>query len=60
MTGRGRPRLPMVIFSKVRSSASARWGQKRRLATLIILAVAIGVAIATWQMHRRMKEARRD
>lgn len=57
VTGPGASTLPMVIFSKVRLGVSP---VVNALATLIIFAVAIGVAIATWQMHKRLKEARRD
>jgi putrescine transport system permease protein len=57
VTGPGASTLPMVIFSKVRLGVSP---VVNALATIVILVVAIGVAIATWQIHRRMKEGRKD
>jgi putrescine transport system permease protein len=55
VTGPGASTLPMVIFSKVRLGVSP---VVNALATIVILVVAIGVAIATWQIHKRMKEGR--
>jgi putrescine transport system permease protein len=49
VTGPGASTLPMVIFSKVRLGVSP---EVNALATIIIAIVAIGVAIATWQMRR--------
>lgn len=54
VTGPGASTLPMVIFSKVRLGVSP---EVNALATIIIGLVALGVGIASWQMHR---SARRD
>ncbi|MFC7703868.1 ABC transporter permease subunit [Plastorhodobacter daqingensis] len=54
VTGPGASTLPMVIFSKVRMGVSP---DVNALATIIIAVVALGVAIAMWQMRRA---ARRD
>lgn len=52
VTGPGASTLPMVIFSKVRLGVSP---DINALATIIIAVVALGVAIATWQMRRAMR-----
>lgn len=52
VTGPGASTLPMVIFSKVRLGVSP---EVNALATIIIAIVALGVAIATWQMRRAAK-----
>ncbi len=44
----------MVIFSKVRLGVSP---EVNALATIIIGIVALGVAIATWQMRKAAKNA---
>jgi putrescine transport system permease protein len=49
VTGPGASTLPMVIFSKVRLGVSP---EVNALATIIIAIVALGVAVATWQMRR--------
>jgi putrescine transport system permease protein len=54
VTGPGASTLPMVIFSKVRLGVSP---EVNALATIIIVVVAIGVAIATWQMRKAAKNA---
>lgn len=55
VTGPGASTLPMVIFSKVRLGVSP---SINALATIIIGIVAMGVAIAWWQMQRSAKNAR--
>ena len=52
VTGPGASTLPMVIFSKVRLGVSP---DINALATIIIVLVALGVGIATWQMRRSAK-----
>jgi putrescine transport system permease protein len=49
-SGPGASTLPMVIYSKVKLGVTP---EINALATLIITAVAIGVAVAGWAMHRR-------
>lgn len=49
VTGPGASTLPMVIFSKVRLGVSP---EVNALATIVIAVVALGVAIATWQMRK--------
>jgi putrescine transport system permease protein len=53
VTGPGASTLPMVIFSKVRLGVSP---EVNALATIIIALVALGVAIATWQMRRASRD----
>ena len=48
-SGPGASTLPMVIYSKVKLGVTP---EINALATLIITAVAIGVAVAGWVMHR--------
>lgn len=55
VTGPGASTLPMVIFSKVRLGVSP---EVNALATIIIVVVALGVAIATWQMRKAAKNGR--
>lgn len=50
VAGPGSSTLPMVIFSSIRFGISP---QINALATLIITAVAVGVIIAGWLMHRK-------
>lgn len=50
VAGPGSSTLPMIIFSSIRFGISP---QINALATLIITAVAIGVIIAGWLLHRR-------
>ncbi len=52
VTGPGASTLPMVIFSKVRLGVSP---DINALATIIIVIVALGVGIASWQMRRSMR-----
>ncbi len=52
VSGPGNSTLPMVIFSKVRLGVSP---EVNALATLMILAVAIGVLVAVWQMRRQAR-----
>ncbi len=54
VTGPGASTLPMVIFSKVRLGVSP---EVNALATIIIVVVALGVGIATWQMRKGTKDA---
>jgi putrescine transport system permease protein len=49
VTGPGASTLPMVIFSKVRLGVSP---EVNALATIVIAIVALGVAVATWQMRK--------
>jgi putrescine transport system permease protein len=49
VTGPGASTLPMVIFSKVRLGVSP---DVNALATIVIVVVALGVALATWQLRR--------
>ena len=51
-SGAGSNTLPMVIFSKVKLGVTP---DINALATLIILVVAIGVAVASWIMFRQNK-----
>jgi putrescine transport system permease protein len=55
VTGPGASTLPMVIFSKVRLGVSP---VVNALATIVIALVAIGIAVAYWQIRRRMKDGR--
>ena len=50
VSGAGSNTLPMVIFSKVKLGVTP---DINALATLIILAVSIGVAVAGWIMLRQ-------
>ncbi|MEL7154086.1 MAG: putrescine ABC transporter permease PotI, partial [Pseudomonadota bacterium] len=50
VSGPGSSTLPMVVFSKVRLGVSP---DINALATLMILAVAIGIAIATFALTRK-------
>ncbi len=50
VSGPGTSTLPMVIFSKVRLGVSP---EVNALATIMIAIVAIGVAVAMWQMRRQ-------
>lgn len=52
VTGPGASTLPMVIFSKVRLGVNP---SINALATIIIVLVALGVAIASWQMRKASK-----
>ncbi len=52
VSGPGNSTLPMVIFSKVRLGVSP---EVNALATLMILAVAIGVVVAVFQMRRQSR-----
>ncbi len=54
VSGPGNSTLPMVIFSKVRLGVSP---EVNALATLMILAVAIGVVVAVFQMRRQQRSA---
>jgi putrescine transport system permease protein len=55
VTGPGASTLPMWIFSKVRLGVSP---DVNALATIIIAFVALGVAIAMWQLRRSAKNGR--
>ncbi len=55
VTGPGASTLPMWIFSKVRLGVSP---DVNALATIIIALVALGVAIAMWQLRRSTKNGR--
>jgi putrescine transport system permease protein len=55
VTGPGASTLPMWIFSKVRLGVSP---DVNALATIIIAFVALGVAIAMWQLRRSTKNGR--
>ncbi len=52
VTGPGASTLPMVIFSKVRLGVNP---SINALATIIIVFVALGVGIASWQMRKASK-----
>lgn len=52
VSGPGASTLPMLIFSKVRLGVSP---DINALATLMIAVVAVGVAVATWQLRRQAK-----
>lgn len=52
VSGPGSSTLPMVIFSKVKLGVSP---DINALASLIILVVGLGIAIAFWQLRRGMK-----
>ena len=54
VSGPGNSTLPMVIFSKVRLGVSP---EVNALATLMILAVAIGVVVAMFQMRQNRVKA---
>ena len=54
VSGPGSSTLPMVVFSKVRLGVSP---DINALATLMILAVAIGIAIATFALTRKPKQS---
>jgi putrescine transport system permease protein len=49
VAGPGSSTLPMVIYSKVKLGVSP---DMNALASLVILVVAVGVAVAGWQMRR--------
>ncbi|MEX0970952.1 MAG: ABC transporter permease subunit [Paracoccaceae bacterium] len=53
VSGPGSSTLPMVIFSKVKLGVSP---DINALASLIILVVGLGIAIAFWQLRRGMKK----
>lgn len=53
VSGPGSSTLPMVIFSKVKLGVSP---DINALASLIILIVSVGIAIAFWQMRRGVKK----
>lgn len=53
VSGPGSSTLPMVIFSKVKLGVSP---DINALASLIILVVGVGIAIAFWQLRRGMKK----
>jgi putrescine transport system permease protein len=53
VSGPGSSTLPMVIFSKVKLGVSP---DINALASLIILIVGVGIAIAFWQLRRGMKK----
>jgi putrescine transport system permease protein len=57
VTGPGSSTLPVVIFSKVRLGVSP---DINALASILVLIVAIGVAIAGITMQRRQKQRERD
>ena len=52
VSGPGASTLPMLIFSKVRLGVSP---DVNALASIIIFIVALGIALATWQMLRSSK-----
>jgi len=52
VSGPGSSTLPMVIFSKVKLGVSP---DINALATIIILVVGVGIAIAFWQLRRGIK-----
>ncbi|CAN5693521.1 ABC transporter permease subunit [soil metagenome] len=52
VSGPGASTLPMVIFSRVRLGVSP---VVNALATILIAAVELGIAIAYWQIRRRMR-----
>ena len=54
VSGPGSSTLPMVVFSKVRLGVSP---DVNALATLMILAVAIGIGIATYALTRKPRES---
>ena len=54
VSGPGASTLPMVVFSKVRLGVTP---EINALATIMIVAVAIGVGVATWAMRRGGKGA---
>lgn len=57
VTGPGANTLPILIFSRIRLGLRP---DINALATIIILVVAIGVAIAAWIMFRQQKRAEED
>lgn len=57
VTGPGSSTLPLVIFSKVRLGVSP---DINALASILVLIVAMGVAIAGLYMHRQQKRRERD
>jgi putrescine transport system permease protein len=57
VTGPGSSTLPIVIFSKVRLGVSP---DINALASILVLIVAIGVAVAGVYMHRQHKRRERD
>ena len=54
VSGPGASTLPMVVFSKVRLGVTP---EINALATIMIVAVAVGVGVATWAMRRGGKGA---
>jgi putrescine transport system permease protein len=54
VSGPGSSTLPMVVFSKVRLGISP---DVNALATLMILVVGLGGAIAFWQMRKAHRQA---
>ena len=57
VSGPGASTLPMVIYSKVRLGLSP---EINALATLMVLAVALGVVLASWLLARQEKARQRD
>jgi putrescine transport system permease protein len=53
-SGPGSSTLPVLILSKVRFGVTP---EINALATLIIVAVCIGVSLAGWMMHRNARRA---
>jgi putrescine transport system permease protein len=53
-SGPGASTLPMVIYSKVKLGVTP---EINALATLLILAVTVGVSVAGWLMHRSAQRA---
>lgn len=54
-SGPGSSTLPVLILSKVRFGVTP---EINALATLIIVAVCIGVSVAGWMMHRQQRSSR--
>ncbi len=57
VSGPGSTTLPMLIFSKVRLGVTP---DVNALATIIMLLVATGVAVAGWVMRRQQRQRTRD
>ena len=57
VSGPGSSTLPMLIYSRVKLGLKP---DINALATMIILAVAIGVLIAGWILIRQQKQRQRD
>ena len=57
VAGPGSSTLPMVIFSKVRLGVSP---DVNALATILVVIVAVGIALASFWMHAREKRRERD